>query len=447
MIILLIAGLIKKILYKMSQYFPKPYEPFGGDINVEVDLSNYEAKPDIKNITHVDTLGFALKINLANSKTKVDKLDIDKLKNLPNNLSSLKTKVDKLDIDKLISVPVDLSKLRNVIKNQVVKKTEYNAKIKNIEDKIPDISNLATKTILNTKINEFKNKVPSITSLATTSELTAVESKIPSVSNLVRKTDYNAKVSDIEKKITDHITTAANFVKKTDFDNKLSSLNKKIVLNKAKDIAIENKLKNLKALDSNYYNGKNYFNKDGIQNYLVFQSILNNFTLDRSWTTKWESKRLYNKSLEVVSTSSNTLTPSVSYYREKVRLKFTGSVLQQKIVTYRHRKVVNLYAVYEITNFHDINNYPTLANALFGAVKLTKNADIGKYKYSGYGIGFDEKLFFSHPSGRTGRNVIIFGVDVSSSTKIDNKGKHISIVGLGPTFGLGEKALSAEKLF
>ena len=83
--------------------------------------------------------------------------------------------MDKLDIDKLVPVPVDLSKLTNVVKNEAVKKTEYNAKIKSIEDKIPDISNLATKTILNTKINEVKTELPSISGLATTSALTAVK--------------------------------------------------------------------------------------------------------------------------------------------------------------------------------------------------------------------------------------------------------------------------------
>ena len=81
-------------------------------------------------ITHVDTSGFALKTNLASTKTKVDKLDIDKLKMWPNNLNNLKTKVDELDVDKLVPVPVDLSKLPNVVKNEVVKKTKYNAKIK-----------------------------------------------------------------------------------------------------------------------------------------------------------------------------------------------------------------------------------------------------------------------------------------------------------------------------
>ena len=94
----------------MSQYFPKPYEPFGGDINVKVDLSNYATKDDIKNITHVDTSSFALKTNVANLKTDVDKLDIDKIKTLPNNVNNLKIKVDKLNIDKLAPVLPDLSK-------------------------------------------------------------------------------------------------------------------------------------------------------------------------------------------------------------------------------------------------------------------------------------------------------------------------------------------------
>ena len=79
----------------MSQYFLKPYEPFGGDINVKVDLSNFARKTDIKDILHTDTSSFALKSNLASLKTKVGKLDIDKLKSLPNNLSNLKSKVNK----------------------------------------------------------------------------------------------------------------------------------------------------------------------------------------------------------------------------------------------------------------------------------------------------------------------------------------------------------------
>ena len=99
MTIHLIVELIKNVFYKMTQYFKKPYQPFDGDINVKVDLPNYTTKKDIENITHVDTSGFALKMNLANLKTEVDKLDIDKLRPIPNNLNNLKTKIDKLGID------------------------------------------------------------------------------------------------------------------------------------------------------------------------------------------------------------------------------------------------------------------------------------------------------------------------------------------------------------
>ena len=106
-------------------------------------MSNYATKTDLKNATKVDTSSFAKKIDLANLKSNVDKLDIEKLKNVPSNLSNLKSKVDKLDIDKLVPLPVDLSKLSDVVKNDVVKKDVYNAKIKNIEDKILDITNFA----------------------------------------------------------------------------------------------------------------------------------------------------------------------------------------------------------------------------------------------------------------------------------------------------------------
>ena len=113
----------------MCQYFCKLYEPFTGDIYVKVDFSNYATKADIKNISHIDTSSFALKSNLACLKTAVNKLDINELKSLPANLSNLKSKVDKLNIDKLVPVPVDSSKLSNA-KNEVAKKSEYNAKIK-----------------------------------------------------------------------------------------------------------------------------------------------------------------------------------------------------------------------------------------------------------------------------------------------------------------------------
>ena len=98
-----------------------------------LDLSNYAAKADLKNATGNDTSDFAKKTDLANLKSDVDKLDIDKLKNAPTNLRNLKSKVDKLDVDKLLPAPVNLSNLCDAVKDDVVKKDVYNAKIKNIE--------------------------------------------------------------------------------------------------------------------------------------------------------------------------------------------------------------------------------------------------------------------------------------------------------------------------
>ena len=125
----------------MSQYFPKPYEPFGGDINVNVDLSNYETKADLKNATGIDASKLALKSNLA----------------------SLKANVDKIDVDKIKTVPVDLSKLSNVVKKDVVKKTVYDklvAKVDNI-----DISGFLLKTKYDRDKSELEKKTPNTSGL------------------------------------------------------------------------------------------------------------------------------------------------------------------------------------------------------------------------------------------------------------------------------------------
>ena len=242
----------------MIQYFPKPSEPFGGDINVKVDLSNYATKADIKNVSHIDTSSFALKTDLAN----------------------LKTEVDKVDIDKLVPVPVDLSKLSNVVRNDVVKKDVYDklvAKVDNIdtsgfvlkskydtdkselENKIPNTSGLVKKTDYDATITEIEGKTPDVSSLATKTALTPVENKIPSVSSLVKKTNYYTKTPEIENKRHNHnhdkyITTPefntlaanvfnarllqGNLVTKYFFDNTVSSLDSKIIENKTKNKSI-----------------------------------------------------------------------------------------------------------------------------------------------------------------------------------------------------------------
>ena len=121
----------------MSEYFPQP-KSLGRSMKFELDFSNYATKAVLKTATGVDTSKFAKKVDLANLKSNTDKLDVYKLKNVLNNLSNLKSKLDNLDVDKLVPVPVDLSKLSNVVKKWCCKTDVYNAKIKSIENKIPD---------------------------------------------------------------------------------------------------------------------------------------------------------------------------------------------------------------------------------------------------------------------------------------------------------------------
>ena len=194
---------------------------------------------------------------------------------LKTHLANLKTKVDELDIDKLAPVPFDLSKLGNVVKNDVVKKTVYDklvAKVNNIdtsdfvlktkyqtdktelEKKIPNVTDFVKEA----KLTELENKLPDISNLETKTALTTFENEIPDISNLVKETGYNTKVTKIENKLTDHnhdkyiITSEfnilaadvfnarlaqANLITKADFDAKLSSLKSKITENKTKHFA------------------------------------------------------------------------------------------------------------------------------------------------------------------------------------------------------------------
>ena len=186
----------------MSAYYP-PYKSSSNNIKVELDLANYATKDDIKNITHVDVSSFASKTNLA----------------------ALKTEVDKIDADKLKTVPVDLAKLTNAVENDLVKKTDYNAKVTNIESQIAgvtkntldnlgditkpkaiDTSSFVLKTKVTADVNTLENKidtadkkVPDISGLATKTSLTSYlqtatfNSKVTEVENKIKATDITAK--------------------------------------------------------------------------------------------------------------------------------------------------------------------------------------------------------------------------------------------------------------
>ena len=159
---------------------------------------------------------------------------------------------------------------------------------------------------------------------------------------------------------------------------------------------VENELEEVQKFDAAYFRCKAFFEGDGTQN-LVFQQICGYFkriigTGNGNYIYFSKSIGLSDEKLNSNTVSNYKITPNLRYYATKLRVKFNGSCLKQDKVTYNHGKIVNIYIVYEISTNYSISTYPTLENCLFGAVSLTKNADIDKYKYFGYGWDLIEKV-------------------------------------------------------
>ena len=127
-------------------------------------------------------------------------------------------------------------------------------------------------------------------------------------------------------------------------------------------------------------------------------------------------------------------------------VKFNGSYLIKQDKFTSNRKIVNIYIVYDLDS--NLNNFdPTLENCLFGAVKVTKNSDMKKYNCSGYGVGFDSKGSFSHPTGSFGNNAIGFGADMSSSAHSNNRANNIVVIDQAFIQGINGTTTNAEKMY
>ena len=136
------------------------------------------------------------------------------------------------------------------------------------------------------------------------------------------------------------------------------------------------------------------------------------------------NQKEYQKVLHVHLQQTKGFDPEIIYNYGKGQIKFKGICLKQDSVCFIHGNVVSLYISYELNTWsRDLSTYFTLDNCLFGAVKLTKNADSDKYGCSSYGIGFNARLQFSLADGTSGKNVAIFGADKSSSVHVDNDKK------------------------
>ena len=242
----------------------------------------------------------------------------------------------------------------------------------------------------------------------------------------------------------------ANFVKKTDFDNKLkdvtSSKNKLNELTK-KIIAISTKGLTKDLINKfSILNGAKYFSLRVFQDYLV--SIPTNKYIKCFTGTarieSWKSNGMLEESIENITKSDSNIAPTFVDHHVLPDLNFNGQYLIKNNISI-HKNLINLYISYKLrSQLRNLNTDFTLGSSLFGSVKLTENADLDQYWYTGYGIGFGSRSEFLFTDGSYRKNVIIFGADISPSVHVDDKGKDILILHEGPTNRLDDTTLTAE---
>ena len=427
-------------------------------------MANYATKSDLKNITHVDVSSFASKTNLAVLKTELDKIDADKLK----------------------TTPIDLDRLSNLVKNDVVKKTDYNTKVTSIEaqiagftkktvDNLADITKLkaidtnsfVTRTKFSADTNALDDKIdgvektpPDINGLTTKTSLndylqtSTFNSKVTEVENKIKNTDIiaksaNTKANTIRSDLTDYakeadvatditaikndyitntrLTSQLNNLKSHHIATEVTGIDNKTKKNASDILALKNELEKKEYAISENEIGISIFR--GFfsylqQNNLVYECKVNSFIFNNKKISEWESTGVLNHSdyysMNGIKDTKNE-TPILKN-DEKIYVYLKGSHFQQNNVFTSNNdhvindNVVNIYIVYKLDPIATSRDTTfTIQNALFGAMQITKNADISKYNYKGYGICFDGRKGFAQVRKRgnfdnttLARNAIIF---------------------------------------
>ena len=449
----------------MSTYYP-PYKNNSNNIKVELDLTNYAKKTDLKNITHTDVSSFASKTNLA----------------------ALKSEVDKIDTDKLKTVPDDLAKLSNVVKNETIKKTDFNAddyvkktkfsadtntldgKVDKVNKKIPDVSGLAIKSSVTILVKDLDYKTDKI-------DLSTLAKKT-SLSNYTLTSTFNTKSTELENKIKDadiiakSAVTKANtiksylndYAKKTDVATDITAIKNDYVTNasltsrlndlKSQHIAtevtaIDNKTKknasDILSFESRskqiedilddvqrenaLTNGRDYYLD---KMHLLYECRAYSFKYTSGKINLWKSTGIRNytknSNMDAAPVTTTNLPSLIDNGRMSVRLK-GAHFKQTKLIRPNNDNIVNIYIVYLIDPIGSSRNTDyTVQNALFGGVKMTKNAvDTSKHKYEGHGICSDEGGTSTKENINNGRTVLIFGVHESSLVHANNTANNIYI--------------------
>ena len=485
----------------MSQYYP-PYRSSSNSIKEELDLANYATKTDLKNITHVDVSSFASKTNLAALKTEVDKIDAYNLKTTPTDLAKLTNAIEndvvkKTDYNtKVTSIEVqiagltkntvdnlaDITKLKAIDTNSFVNKTKFSADINTLDDKIdgvkkktkkkPDISGLATKTSLNDylKTSTFNSKVTVVESKIKDADIIA-KSAVTKANTIRSNLTAYAKKDEVATDITtiknDYVTNASlssqlNDLKSQHIATGVMSIDNKTKKDASDILTFENKLKQKEDTINENERGLSFnrgllFYKD--KSYLTYECKLGSFGfgITSEDISEWKSTGIHNYSND---SNMNAIVDSGGHLPNikndgRIHVHLIGNHFQQnKVIIPNNNNAINIYCVYELDSIASTRDTSfTIQNALFGAMQITKNTtDSDKNNYKGYGICFDERSQFGHTiteNGVTytsnGRNVLIFGADMSFSVHATNKANHIYLMGDGLTQGINDTKIYVEK--
>ena len=480
-------------------YYP-PYKSSSNNVKVELDLTNYATKMDLKNITHVDVSSFACKTNLTALKTEVDKIDTDKLKTAPTDLAKLTNAIEngvlkKTDYNtKVTSIEAqiaeltkntvdnlaDITKLKAIDTNSFVNKTKFSADINTLDDKIdgggkiPDISGLATKTSLNSYLqtSTFNSKVTEVESKIKDADIIA-KSAVTKANTIKSGLTASTKKADVATDITtvknDYVTNASlssqlNDLKSQHTATEVTGTDNKTKKNASDILALQAKLfvtgdtVNENERELSFYRGF-FFYKD--QSYLTYECKLGSFGfgITSKDISEWKSTGIYNYSSD---SNMNAVVDSGGHLPNikndgRMHVHLSGNYFQQnKVIIPNNDNIINIYYVCKLDPIASSRDTSvTIQNALFGVMQITKDAtDSDKNNYKGYGISFDERSQFGHAiteDGIThtsnGRNILIFGADMSFSAHANNKANHTYLMGDGLTQCINDTTLYAEKKY
>ena len=400
-------------------YYP-PYRSSGNNVKVELDLSNYAAKDDVKNVTHVDVSSYATKTNLAALKTEVDKIDADKLKTATADLAKLTNAIENDLVKKTVYITkvtsteaqiagltkntvdnlADITKLKAIDTNSFVLNTKLASDVTTLENKIdtaekkkPDISGLATKTSLsdylqtstfNSKVTEVENKIKAADIIAKSAN-TKANTIRNNLTAYVTKADVATDITAIKN---NHVTNASlssqlNDLKSQHIATEVTGIDNKTKKNASDILALKNKLKQKEDIINENERGLSFnrgffIYKD--QSYLTYECKAGSFgfALNPRNISEWKSTGIYNHSSNSsMNAVANTKTDLPNFKNDgRMHVHLNGNHFQQIVAGIPNNgDVINIYCLYKLDQIASSRETSfTIQDALFGAMQNTKNA-------------------------------------------------------------------------